>query len=279
MLASPHSLIYSLRWWTFFVHLVVVTLCFQPRARITFTWCQFDFPCFHSMHVSACIGVEWSYGIRRMEHFFKHFSHKHDALAWIWMTHYAVWVVSVFGLHIFPFVVTNMAQMLSIYTYACSWYGELSCCSWHFKQSHKMTKQKIHVDEFAGKLCVATNHQVFSSYSHLLHHVDVLRSGQVNLCALIFLSANNISQCFRIVAHLIATTCAIDMNEQKHSASKSGPYAVFAVPVSIRMCRNIFKSTYPSVSELGSECFSLKRTGNLSKQYWSEADIKNTYER
>lgn len=145
---------------------------------------------------------------------------------------------------------------------------KLSCCSWHFMQSHKMTKQKIHVDEFAGKLCVATNHQVFSVYSQILHHVEAARKICVRLFFFRqdeydFTTSNNISQCFRIVAHLIATTCAIDMNEQKHSPSKSGPYAVFAVPVWFE-CVVIFSSQHLSVS----------RNTEVSASRWSAPGIR-----
>lgn len=194
-----------------------------------------------------------------------------------------------------------MAQMLSIYAYACTrGTRKLSCCSWHFMQSHQMTKQKIHVDEFAGKVCVATNHRVFLVYSQLLHQVKfvkVLRSGKECLCvcALIFLSTRwirfyTVQQHITMFSHRCAYHCddvCKIWTEHKHSASISSPYV--ALPVSIRMCRNIFKSTSlspfslplalpPSLS-IGSESFSLKRTGNKRKQNWSEKDIASTYEK
>lgn len=132
---------------------------------------------------------------------------------------------------------------------------KLSCCSWHFMQSHKMTAQKIRVDEFAGKLCVATNHQVFLVYSQLLYRMcegTAKRPGKF-VCALFFFRqdeydftpSKSISQCFRIVAHLIATTCA--RYERAPSIQQANPvHTLFSLCRRRFECVAIFSSQHLS---------------------------------
>lgn len=196
---------------------------------------------------------------------------------------------------------------------------KLSCCSWHSMQSHKMTKHKIHVDEFAGKLCVATNHQVL-----LVDSVATRRPGKF-VCAY---SSSSPFGFFVFVFHLhftgmnttlqrpttyhnVFASLRISLRHRVHSETeraqafsaemcfflqKSGPYSIrhtlwryARVPVctiSIRMCRNIFKST--SFSEVSvslvlallqmctsSQWRSAERIENLSQWNWTETYIKN----
>lgn len=168
----------------------------------------------------------------------------------------------------------------------------LSCCSWYFMQSHKMTKHKIHVDEFAGKLCVATNHQVFLVYS-LNHFATTKGRALILLLSLFFptwgqIRFYNVQQHITMFSHRCASHCdnvcaiserARTFNEKMcFSLHESGSYGVCMS--SIRMCRNIFKST--SSSEVNVSLVGINSDMDVPieahRKFWTnEIETKHTH--